>query len=628
MDAARVEEVIGDYLTLKKRGANFITLCPFHNEKTPSFTVSPEKGIYKCFGCGKSGNAVSFVMEHEHFSYPEALRHLAQKYSIVVEETQDSPQAKEEREEADSLFIINQFAKDYFTRMLTEDDEGIKIGASYFKERGFRDNTIEAFGLGYCPDKKDSFTEAALKKQYKIEYLETLGLSKTKYNHHYDFFRGRVIFPIHNISGKVIAFAGRTLKQESKTAKYINSQESPLYHKSKILYALHLARRPIMDEDECLIVEGYTDVISMHQAGITNVVASSGTALTIEQIRLIARYTKNITILFDGDEAGLQAAFRGIDMILEQDMNVKIVLLEKEEDPDSMVNRMGNEAFSAFIQDGKSDFVIFKTNLLLKQVQDDPVKKAGLIKEIVGTIAGIPDSIKSALYIKECSRLMDVEEHILMGEYNRVRRQAFSKTSLHPGSDEQETLRGLEEIQLPELHQPAKLDNEVQEKEIIRVLLEYGSKMLNKEYSVVEYILREVTDIELNNATCAAIVNEYKVHFERGATLESAYFTNHEDAALSSMCIDLLTSRHELSKNWYKKYDIVLAEREDNFMNDVFRTIAYIKLFKMNRLIQEHDKKLLNVASLEEEIHLQQTHQQYIKTKKQIADYLGTVVVK
>ncbi|OYT12656.1 MAG: DNA primase [Bacteroidetes bacterium 4572_114] len=400
-EAAQIDEVVGEFVSLKKRGVNLLGLCPFHNEKTPSFTVSPKKGIYKCFGCGKGGNSVQFLMDHEQFTYPEALKYLAKKYNIEIEEKEQTPEEIKLLNEKESLFHVTDFAAKYFASNIFDSEQGRAIGLSYFKERGFREDTIKKFQLGYAIDAWDNFTAHAIKMGYNIDYLEKTGLTIVKGKKTYDRFRGRVIFPIQNLSGRVLGFGGRTLSSDPKSPKYVNSPESDIYHKSKVLYGINLAKNSIITNDNCFLVEGYTDVISMHMAGVENVVSSSGTSLTTDQIRLISRYTKNITILYDGDEAGIKASFRGIDMILEQGMDVKIVLFPEGEDPDSFARSHRSSEVHDFIKDKAHNFIFFKTNLLIKDAEHDPVKKAGLIKEIVGTIALIPDQIIRSVYVKE-----------------------------------------------------------------------------------------------------------------------------------------------------------------------------------------------------------------------------------
>ena len=418
IETAKIEDVIQDYVSLKRRGVNLIGLCPFHNEKTPSFTVSPAKNIFKCFGCGKGGSPVNFLMEHEQFTFPDALRHLAAKYGIEIEERQLTPEERQRQQESDSLFLVNQFAKEYYEKQLFETDIGKSIGLSYFKERGYREETIKKFGLGFAPDGKDKFTLTANNASYDITLLKKLGLT-SQYGR--DFFRNRVMFCIHNLSGKVVALAGRIMVKDVKAPKYINSPETEIYHKSKVLYGAYFAKKAIRKQDECILVEGYTDVISLHQEGVENVVASSGTSLTVDQIRLIKRYTPNVKILFDGDNAGIKAALRGVDMLLEQDLNVKVVILPEGEDPDSYLRNVGTTAFTEYINgEAAKDFILFKADLLLKEAGNDPVKRAGLIKEIVQSIARVPDPIKRSLFVKECARVFEVDEQLLVNETNKT----------------------------------------------------------------------------------------------------------------------------------------------------------------------------------------------------------------
>ena len=416
-ETAKIDEVVGDFVNLRRRGVNMIGLCPFHNEKTPSFTVSPAKGIYKCFGCGQGGNSVNFIMEHEQATYLDALRFLAKKYGIKIEEKKLTPEQDLERQRVDSLFILNDFAVNYYHDNLMNDDVGKSVGLSYFKERGFRKDIIEKFQLGFAFDKNDHLTLQMVNKGYNIELLKSVGLT-TRYGR--DFFRNRVQFPIHSLSGKVLGFGGRILVANKKQPKYLNTSESEIYHKSKVLYGIYFAKKAIRQEDDCFLVEGYTDVISLHQAGIENVVASSGTSLTVGQIQLIKRYTPNITILYDGDAAGIKAALRGLDLVLEQDMNVKVVLLPEGEDPDSFVQSVGTEKFKEYIAENASDFILFKTNLILKETKNDPIKRATLIKDIVESIARIPDPIKRSVFVRECANLMEMSEQILVDEANKA----------------------------------------------------------------------------------------------------------------------------------------------------------------------------------------------------------------
>lgn len=429
-EAAIIEDVVGEFVVLKKRGVNLLGNCPFHNEKTPSFTVSPAKGIYKCFGCGKAGNSINFIMDHEHYTYPEALRYLANKYQIEIEELEETDEQKQAANEKESLFIVSNFAASYFQKQLHETQEGKSIGLSYFVERGFREDIIKKFQLGYNPDSWEAFTGEALQQGYKLEFLEKSGLTIVKEEKHFDRFKGRVMFPIHNLSGRVLGFGGRILKTDPKAAKYVNSPESEIYHKSNVLYGIYFAKKDIIAKDNCYLVEGYTDVISLHQAGVENVVASSGTSLTEGQIRLISRFTNNITILYDGDAAGLKASFRGIDMILQEGLNVRVVLFPEGEDPDSFAKNNSSADLTKYITDQAQDFIRFKTSVLLKEVGTDPIKRAELIKDIVASISIIPDQIKRSVYIKECSSLLDIQENALINETNKLLRKNSAKTTM------------------------------------------------------------------------------------------------------------------------------------------------------------------------------------------------------
>src|SRR6195952_1685473 len=452
MEATDIVEVIGEFVQLKKRGANYVGLSPFANERTPSFTVSPVKGIFKDFSSGKGGSAVTFLMELEKFSYPEALKWLAKKYGIEVEETVEAPENREAENHRESLMIVTAYAAKFFHESLLDTDEGKNIGLSYFKERGFSKETITKFELGYSPDQWEAFTGQAIKEGYKQEFLEESGLSVKRDNGTlYDRYRGRVMFPIHSFSGRVIAFGGRTLKSDKNVPKYVNSPESEIYHKSNVLYGLFFAKKAIRDEDNCYLVEGYADVLSVHQAGIENVVASSGTSLTVEQIRLIGRFTKNITILYDGDAAGIKASLRGLDMILQEGLNVKVVLFPDGHDPDSFVRNHGTNGFKKHIAENKKDFILYKTDILLKEAGTDPIKRAEVIREIVESIAKIPDSIKASVFIKECSYQLQIDERALLSELNKMRTAKAKKDSQQQQQREQRAAPAEEYLPEPEL---------------------------------------------------------------------------------------------------------------------------------------------------------------------------------
>jgi DNA primase len=637
LDEADIVDVIADFLPLKKRGANFLGNCPFHDEKTDSFTVSKQKGIYKCFGCGAAGNAVKFVMEYSQMNYPEALKYLAEKYKIEVEETEQTSEEKEKRAETDSLQIVNNFANDHFKENLFKSEEGQTIGMAYFKERGLRENTIERFELGYSIDKMDHFTKIAVVKQYDLEYLKTLGLTS---KNGYDFYRGRVIFPIHSVNGKVIGFGARTLKKDKKTAKYFNSPENPIYSKSKVLYGLYQAKRSIAKGDECFLVEGYTDVISMSQAGIENVVASSGTALTEGQIRLIKRFTSNITMLYDGDAAGMKAAFRGIDLILAQDMNVRVVQLPDGEDPDSFAQAKGAEGFRAFIADEKKDFITFKTSVLLEEAANDPIKKTEVIRDIVKSIAQIPDTIKRSLYIKDCSSLLDIEERILVNETNKMvsgkvanagKISSFEKKQMDDiNYIPPEALEQTAQAEMAGMASPSTATNgaKKQEADVIRVMLEFGTFIIDEEenQTVAEYALSELEDITFDITVYQKIFDIYKDRMEQKQIPTLDEFTGHDDADIQRTVIDLTMTNHHLSDNWFEMHEMVIPSREENFDKDIYVSIGTLQLKKIDKMIKETQTKLKNAKDDKEMMTLLKKQVSLSKHKKHINDFLGSVI--
>ncbi len=619
MDAARIEEVVGDFITLKKRGANYLGLCPFHNEKTPSFSVSPSKGIFKCFGCGKAGNAVGFIMDHEHYSYPEALRWLARKYGIDVEEEEMTPEMQQELDERESMFVLNDFMAKYFSQNLVNHDEGKSIGLTYLKEREFTSSTIEKFQLGYALDQWEDYSKHAIKNGYQKEVLVKTGLAIEKDSRLIDRFRGRIIFPIHNLTGRVIGFGGRILSSEKSTAKYINSPESEIYNKSKALYGIYYGRNAIVKEDNCFLVEGYTDVISLHQAGFENVVASSGTSLTEDQIKLIRRFTQNITMLFDGDPAGIKASFRGIDLILEQGMNVRVVMFPDGEDPDSFVRSHRSSEVEAFIKDKAMDFIKFKTTLLLDETAGDPAGKARLIKDIVATIAFIPDGITRSVYIKECSQMMEVPEQTLMNELNNILRQKFRKKFR------------VEEKSLPEheIYKPSDeqkdiepLDVSLQEDHLMRVLLLYGNKHVTlkgddgeQEYdgTVADFIISDLKNDQLSfeNELYNEMLEEYIQSKQEGIYPDENYFIKHQRQAFSKAVIDLVSNEHQLSENW-KKNKIYVKMEEDQLSR---LTVASVLALK-SRIIGKQLKQLsedMKTANEDGEIFILQ--QQFYELK-------------
>lgn len=649
LNTARVEEVVGDFVNLKKRGANLLGLCPFHNEKTPSFTVSPAKGIYKCFGCGEAGSSVNFIMDHEHYTYPEALKYLANKYNIEIEEEEQTAEQIQAANEKESLFLITQFAAEFFQNQLKDTEDGRAIGLSYFKERGFRESIIEKFNLGYSPDVWDAFTKAAIAKGYKLEYLEKAGLTivKEEGRKQFDRFKGRVIFPIHNISGRPIGFGGRTLLAEKKIAKYLNSPETDIYHKSRVLYGLHLAKRKIVENDNCYLVEGYTDVISMHQNGIENVVASSGTSLTQGQIQLVKRYTKNITILFDGDQAGIKAAFRGIDMILEEDMNVKVLAFPEGEDPDSFAMNKSEEELQNFLNQEASDFIRFKTKLLLREVGSDPMKRASLIKEIVSSIALIPDPIARSVYVQECSVLMDISEQALLSELNKLRRD-----NLNQRIKEQNRQERRSEIDLPpppslddmphatfEEEKPRELDLlSFQEKDVIRTLIKFGNESIqipNAEdaeepidATVSEYVVFEVEqdNLSFEDEVFQRIYLLFKQAVEKGEEIKENNLVANQDKAISSFAIESLMEKYSLSVNWEERHNILTILEEHILQQKVHKGICSWRLNKVQKMIREKQESLKGKTD-----NFQETLQDIVKleeAKKALANELGRIILR
>ncbi|MEI7500789.1 MAG: DNA primase [Bacteroidota bacterium] len=636
IQTARVEEVIGDFVTLRRRGVNQIGLCPFHNEKTPSFTVSPAKGIYKCFGCGKAGNSVNFIMEHEHFSYPEAIKYLARKYNIEVEEEEQTAEQIQELNEKESLYNLNLFAQQFFTKTLTETEEGKAIGLSYFRERGIRDDIVNKFQLGFSPEKWDAFSEFAIRQGYKKEYLIKSGLSIEKDNRLYDRFHSRVIFPIHSASGRVIGFGGRILGVDKNRPKYVNSPESDIYNKGKTLYGIYFAKNAIISKDNCLLVEGYTDVISMCQAGIENVVASSGTSLTHDQVRMIQRYTSNISILYDGDPAGIKASFRGIDMIVELGMNVKIVLFPDGEDPDSYARKNHPAQVGSFIAENAVNFILFKTRLLLGETQNDPIKKAALIKEIVNTIALIPDGISRSVYVKECSSLMAIPEQALMSELNKILRAKLKKSS--PELD-----RALGVIIPDKVTSEPQLDfdpdsPEYQEKEIIRLLLLYGQeiihiKLLTSEsetipVNVTDFVVHDITHDEMGfeNATFKSIFDEYVKGVQNDAIPDRAWFLSHSNHEISTTAVNLVFTSYELSKNWLKN-NIMVTTEENRLHMHVMLSLHAFKARKIDKMMTETRKKLSSASTPEEQNKLMKTFHELKKQSIQInTEGLGRII--
>jgi DNA primase len=610
MDTAHIEEVIGEFVSLKKSGQNYKGFSPFTEERNPSFFVSPAKGIFKCFSSNKGGSVVTFLMEHEHYTYPEALRFLAKKYGIEIEEKEQSPEEKERMDAREALFHVNTFAQKYFHEQLLETDEGKSIGLSYFKERDYNKEIIEKFGLGYSPESWDALTEHALANGYKLDYLTKTGLTIERDDKkRYDRFRARVMFPIYNLSGRVVGFGGRILTKEENKPKYVNSPESEIYNKSAVLYGLNLAKSEIIRQDKCYLVEGYTDVISMYKAGFENVVSSSGTALTPDQIRLIKRFTKNITILYDGDEAGIMASFRGINLILEEGMNVRVIIFPPDEDPDSYVRSHRTAETKDFLAQEK-DFIRFKTSLLLDDTQGDPVKKAGLIREIVETISLIPDSIYRSVYIKECSSLLDTPEQILVNELNKIIRQKFKKDQPEP---EQYT-PDHEPESIPQTVDVDFTNSEFQEREIVRLLMQYGKNEISVEkkteeadgsiltesvaISIGKYLVTAIRadDLTFENAVYQMIFDEYHKILSQLGEVDEKEFINHEMEQIRLTCVDLLSSLYELSENW-EKNKIYVTTEDHKLKHLVDSSLLSFKIKKIE----------VNMASIQQKLKVQES---------------------
>lgn len=640
MQTALVEEVIGDFVQLKRAGSNLKGLSPFTDEKTPSFVVSPAKQIFKCFSTGTGGTVVTFLMEKEHFTYPEALRWLADKYGINIPAPRE--QTKEELEqisEKESLYVINDFANEYFQSNLKIDKEGKAIGLSYFLERGFTQETINKFQLGYCLDRSDAFTKAAIDKGYKIQYLTKVGLTKQKEDYTFDFYRGRVLFPIHSISGRVLGFGGRTLKSDKKVAKYYNSPESPIYNKSEILYGLYFSKGAIIKNDECFLCEGYTDVISLFQSGVENVVSSSGTSLTKEQVRLVKRYTKNLTILYDGDAAGIKASFRGIDLILEEGLNVQVVLFPDGEDPDSFAKSHSLSELKQMISDNKQDFISFKSSVLMDGVGDDPIQRSKLIREVVQSVALIPDQITRSVYVQEIAKKFEINEKTISNELLKLLRSKLTKDQQGGRSLQQQ---GYTESQLPPVQAPvseSKKEPFAYELDLIRLMLLFGTREISildengssQNTNVIELVYEELTHDELafQHPMCQRIFDEFKVNLANQVLLSTSYFKNLENQKIVSFVAHLESSEIELSINWVNKYNIRTTSEIDDIYKSVMNSIYNFKYHKIDETISSIKGQIKNGTSNNEEmLDLLAEQMTYEKIKKELSEKLGRIIIK
>ena len=641
MQTALVEEVIGDFVQLKRAGSNLKGLSPFTDEKTPSFVVSPAKQIFKCFSTGIGGTVVTFLMEKEHFTYPEALRWLADKYGINIPAPRE--QTKEELEqisEKESLFVINDFANQHFQNNIQSNKEGKAIGLSYFLERGFTQDTIDQFQLGYCLDVSDDFTKAALKKGYKLEYLTKVGLTKQKADYTFDFYRGRVLFPIHSISGRVLGFGGRTLKNDKKVAKYYNSPESPIYNKSEILYGLYFSKGAIIKYDECLLCEGYTDVISMFQSGVENVVSSSGTSLTREQIRLVKRYTKNLTILYDGDAAGIKASFRGIDLILEEGLNVQVVLFPDGEDPDSFAKNHSLTEIQEMISSNKQDFISFKASVLIDGSENDPIQRSKLIREVVQSVALIPDQITRSVYVQEIAKKFEINEKTISNELIKLLRARLTKeqqgTRVFQSPEGQPQQK--RPIQEEEAHkkQPPAFEYEL---DLIRLMLLFGTREIvmadeseeKQATSVIELIYDELIqdDLIFENPLCKMIFDEFERNLKNNILLSTSYFKNLENQKIVSFVSHLQSSDIELSYNWVDKYNIVTKSEGDDIYKSVMNSIYNFKYHKVDEVILNIKSRIKSSSGKNEDmLDLLAEQMSYEKIKKSLSDKLGRIIIK
>jgi DNA primase len=618
-----IVDVIGDFVTLKRTGQHFKARSPFSDEKTPSFIVFPRNQNFKDFSSGKQGDAISFIMEYDGLSYLDAIKYLAQKYGVEIQEEEQTPEEIQKQNDRESLFIILNYAKEFFKKNLWETDEGKSIGLSYFRERGFSDEIIQKFELGYSLDQWNALEAEASDHKYSSELLEKAGLIIRKEEKTYDRFRGRVIFPVHSITGKAIAFGARILNNAKNQPKYLNSPETEVYHKSNVLYGLFQASRAIRHHDNCFLVEGYTDVISLHQYGVENVVSSSGTSLTENQIKLIQRHTSNITVLFDGDAAGIRASVRGIDMILQQGMDVRAVVFPDGEDPDSYSRKLGAANFQEFLKDNAEDFIHFKTKLLQEGNQNDPISKANTINQIISSISQIPNSVKRAVYIKETSNLLKLEEQLLYSELNKIFiNQKREQQRQEHRSDTEIIAEKIEGA--PETKEPvASID--YQEKEAIRILINYGFNNIENEYNLVEHYLEELKDIEFHNPVYNEILTIFKRELKNGKIIDKDFFKSYPDQEINEVILDLISNRHEISENW-QRYQIYVPKEEDILSSSVYSNILRIKFYKIKSLIELNRKKLKAADDPDKQIELMQIDMALKKARAEFAVPLGRVV--
>jgi len=657
LDTAKIEDVVGDFVPLKRRGINMIGLCPFHGEKTPSFNVSPVRNIFKCFGCGVGGNAINFVMQHENYSYPEAIRYIAKKYNIELNEAKPTDEYLSQQAVSDALYIINDFAAQYFQDLMWDTEYGQNVALAYFHERGLREETVRKFGLGFANGQQSDLVQTMLGRKYEADYIRQAGLSNS---YGRDFFRMRVMFPVHNVAGKVVGFGGRVMAGADKSQpKYINTPESPIYNKSKSLYGIFQAKKAIAKELECLLVEGYMDVVALHQGGIENVVASSGTSLTVGQIQLIKRYTNNITILYDGDAAGIKAALRGLDLVLEQDMDVKIVSFPAGDDPDSYIRKVGETAFRAYMKSNAKDFILFKTQLLLKDTAQDPIARANALQEIVLSLAKISAPLKRDIYIRECAQLFNLEEARLHQEINKMLTTQFKKDQQQQQATALQSARAAtsEDINTsePDNQQNPFVDTTFinphsanlattvgqgyQERDMVRLLVQFGSRVFNESSSVAEHVLENMLPLleEFDNPLYKEIVEIYINALSEEQNLETDFFLNHERQDIQSLAVQLVVEaeQYNYSPNW-ERYNVYLTTQkmpEQNHLRDVASSVSRFKLKKIERLAQKNQQKLKNlqqgIQNSAEDIMLLLVVQQKLNAmRNELAKTLNTVVLK
>ena len=638
MEATDIVEVIGEFVQLKKRGANYVGLSPFANERTPSFTVSPAKGIFKDFSTGKGGSAVTFLMELEKFSYPEALKWLAKKYGIEVEETVEAPENREEANRRESLLIVSAFAAKFFHETLLETEEGRSIGLSYFRERGFSTEIIKKFELGYSPDQWEAFTETAINMGYQPQFLEESGLSVRRENGSmYDRYRGRVMFPIHSSTGRIIAFGGRTLKKDKNVPKYVNSPESEIYHKSDVLYGFYFAKKSIREQDNCYLVEGYADVLSVFQAGIENVVASSGTSLTTEQIKLIGRQTKNITILYDGDSAGIKAAIRGLSLLYKERFNVKIVSFPDGHDPDSYVRNQGSAGFKYYIENKAKSLVEFYLTTVDKGDLIDPVKKIKVADDLAEILSNNLEPEFRKDYIKQVAENLKIGEAGFLNAVNKLvlakHNKAFEQNRpVLPNPDFESDNSNIEEHRDEIISTDLLYSDQSQEKEIVRLLLHYGSRMIDWDGIANTYIgpfiIAELSDVNFDHPVCKQITEIYRREVENGVLPDEAYFIHHKDKAIVDLTINMLASKYSLSENWYEMHKITVNEEQVNMKATILGAIFHLKKHKVGKMLEDLRTQLQKAETEADQEILLNQYMRMKKVEKSISDFLGSVIIK